>query len=200
MDLKTTGDIDLLDIMGLLKPGKPLFGYRNNIEGIFQIGRDVYNLTFRDTSQMTAIKNEFREQFSQGIATPKGKIFPEMPKTPAMRINIRAIPVEIPDKTVVETLQKFGPGTVKHVQRVYHKGTNILNGYRTVTIEDYVPQKLPQFVRFEGANCKIFFPADEFAAIKTCRKCLTRGHDAGPRMQGHHQKFSGRGRGQGNII
>ena len=83
-----------------------------------------------------------------------------------MTVNIRTIPVEIPDEAVKLTLRKYRVGNVLRVERIYHRGTRILNGYPTVTIENYQSNRLPQFVRFEGVNCKIFLPLKNLPQLK----------------------------------
>lgn len=170
-----TETIDLLKLVGEKQPLEP---FQAHIEAIFQIGREMFNITVRDGKNSDGIKKQILEQYKNGIRTQKGVLRFEMPKPPNVRINIRAIPVEIPDEAVKLTLGKYRVGNILRVERIYHRGTRILNGYRTITIENYQSNRLPQFVRFEGVNCKIFFPAEEFATIKTCRKCLEKGHEA----------------------
>ena len=177
LDIQAPLGVETLDILNLLSENRPLAPFRNDIEAVFQIGRDLFNITVKENTRTDAIRARILEMFNKGIKTAKGVLELRMPRRPNTRINIRAIPVEIPDEIVKNTLEKYGIGRIIKVERVYHKGTRIFNGYRTVVVEEYRENRLPQFVRFMDTNCKVFLPPGEYQEVKRCNKCLEVGHE-----------------------
>ena len=177
LDIQAPLGVETLDILSLLSENRPLAPFKNDIEAVFQIGRNLFNITVKENIRTEAIRTQILDAFKNGIKTAKGTLELRMPKQPNIRINIRAIPVEISDETVKHTLDKYQIGRIIKVERVYHKGTRIFNGYRTVVVEDYHENRLPQFVRFLDTNCKVFLPPGEYQEVKRCNKCLEVGHE-----------------------
>lgn len=117
--------------------------YEERIFSIFQIGRNTYNLTFHLDIDIENTKRI------------KGRLYieePRLPTVPTVKINIRAVP----EQEVRQKLTKYNCGTITDVQLIYHRGTNLHNGYRQVSIENYQPGKIPPFVYLGRAPCKVY--------------------------------------------
>lgn len=141
---------------------------------MFLLEKNIYNMSFKE--ETPNIREQVVEQFRDGIHTPDGKIKLTLPKPPSVRINIRAIPTECKNEEILSALSKYKCGNIRNIHWVYHRGTNIYNGYRTIVIENYQQGSLPAFIKLKGANCKIYLPNTEY--VKKCNKCLQTGHTA----------------------
>lgn len=120
------------------------------------------------------IREAFLERTNAGITTTNGMMYLQKPRPPAAQINIRAVPTEVEESEIRQKIAQHKCGTVREVKLIYHKGTTLHNGYRQITIEDYVPGKLPPFIYLGQAPCKVYPPNNE--GNETCFKCLQRGH------------------------
>lgn len=60
---------------------------------------------------------------------------------------------------------------------IYHRGTNIRNGYRQISVENYQPGKIPPFVYLGNVPCKVYLP-DTDATNQICFRCLQPGHSS----------------------
>lgn len=147
-----------------------------HILSIFQIGRSTYNLTFNKEASTEELKEHFLKQTESGIETESGMIFLAKPRKPVVKVNIRAVPTEVEESEVRNKLERLDCGNIKEIKMIYHRATNIHNGYRQVWIEDYKPGRIPPFLYLGEAPCKIYLPQE--IESEACYKCLLPGHIA----------------------
>lgn len=126
---------------------------RNGIASIFQIGRETYNLSFHKDAPYENLIETFLRNTVQGIPTQNETLYLHKPQPPAVQINIRAVPTEVENAEIEQRIKQYGCGTVRNIKLIYHRGTDIHNGYRQITISDYIPGKLPPFLYLGRAPC-----------------------------------------------
>lgn len=149
---------------------------KDEIMSIFQIGRNTFNLSFHKESDVEKLKESFLTTTKEGITMPKGKAFLSNPRQPTVKINIRAVPSEVEEDEIRQKMERYKCGVIREIKRIYHKGTNIENGYRQVSVEDYVSGKVPPFIYLGKAPCKVYLPT--VGENEKCFKCLLVGHVA----------------------
>lgn len=175
LDILAPTGITAIEVIDAIRTHPILAEHRENILSLFQIGRNTYNLTFPADAPVENLKRTFIDGSQNGIVTEKGTIHVEQPRLPVAKINIRAIPTEVEEAEVRKKLDSYQCGTIKEITPIYHRGTNILNGYRQVSVENYVPGRVPPFVYLGRAPCKVYLP-EEDRTNQTCFKCLLPGH------------------------
>lgn len=178
IDILIPNELTASELIDTIKQHPRLSQHMEDIFSIFQIGRNTYNLTFEADSSIDRLKKTFTlETEEDGINTSKGKIYFTETRQPTIKINIRAVPSEVDEAEVRQKFQKYNCGRIKEIDMIFHKGTRIHNGYRQISIENYVPGRIPAFVYLGRAPCKVYLPSEELANQK-CNRCLLTGHGA----------------------
>ena len=116
----------------------------------------------------TEIKNEV---LNKGINI-RGKLY-EINEIPGIWTNvlIRGIDHEISATEVLTILKPFG--NVGPQKKLCFKGTNVLNGERSIRIQ--IKKKIPNLLKFNNRWCQLFYPG----VILQCFRCKLEGHLAG---------------------
>lgn len=148
---------------------------REQILSIFQIGKHTFNLTFQKEAPYEQLKESFVEQTKGGIYTADGTIHITKPRQPVTKVNVRAVPTEVEETEVRQKFEGLKCGIIKEIKTIYHKGTQIQNGYRQIWIEEYTPGRIPPFIHLGGAPCKVYLPTE--IEIEKCFRCLLPGHN-----------------------
>lgn len=174
VDLKGDNEITLSTIIDIFEKTDYLQKYRSQLEAVFQIGPETFNITLANEQARNELLNE---QNSVHFKGKKYSIY--LPGAMPTVVNIRAVPSETSDDVVRQAVERWKPGNIIGIKKMYHKNLKLHNGYRTVAIENYIENKLPPFINIEGANCKVFTPAYTRAPkARTCYKCKKQGHYA----------------------
>lgn len=173
VDIKGNNEINLKEVLDIFNQKDYLKSYKQRMEAAFQIGPDVFNLTMVDEDARNELLNE----------NPKiqhnGKSYTLMkPRDQPSVINIRAVPSEASSESVAKALDQWKAGVIVGIKKLYHKGLNLHNGYRSVAMVEYESGKLPAFINIDGASCKVYTPTVEKRAQppKICTKCNRNGH------------------------
>lgn len=70
-------------------------------------------------------------------------------------------------------MQELNCGNIVRVECLYHKGTDLYNGYRRIGIENINRENIPQYIRIKKGYFRTFLPLQR---NNKCGKCLEEGH------------------------
>ena len=174
VDAITPQGTELKDIFNLLWNDGKIKVFHNDVEAVFQNGRNSFNITFKDNDYDT--REKFLKASGGNIMTPKGTYRFQKPMTEWTKVNLRAVPTEYDNEIIHNALREFGCGNIIKIEKVFHRGSRLYNGYRKVYIDSYKEGRLPQFIKIGNVISKIFLPERE--TEQTCSHCLKKGHIA----------------------
>lgn len=173
IDLIGDDTITIKEVLDIFDRHTKLREHQINLEAVFQIGIETFNSTMTDEEAKNSLLAEEREfRFN-------GKNYRlQAPRAQPIFINIRAVPSEASNQTIAKAIEQYKAGNIVGIRKMYHRGTNLHNGFRSIAIIEYKPGMLPTFIRIDGASCKVFEPKTkrESTAEKTCHKCHLPGH------------------------
>nr|XP_039249949.1 uncharacterized protein LOC120327675 [Styela clava] len=176
---EVSADLDVKKFLNILSSSESTKKYVEHLTALYESRPRLWLLSFRqlDPGNENISKRDDFLRENVNILTSQNVNIRFLPPTkPPTRVSLKDVPDEAKKQLVWDTLIKTGCGKVRHINKQFHRGTTLYNGYVAAWIDDFDRTKFPPFININGYRCKTYLPSELYNP--TCINCLEQGHSA----------------------